>query len=231
MSVARFGRRLKLVDVRDSERTWFPRWLDGYVRFHRLDADRQLEVSESLVVGFLRSLRDNSYPAWKRCQAARAIECYQKHVIGHQRVDFGPIRRKLDELAAFLTELAVEGDVVAGTQNQALSAFKFLYEKPYGRELGFVNSMQAKESQYLPLVLTKSEVVELLENFRNQHRTMFQLLYGSGLRHGECRRLRVKDLCLESRQIVVRNGKGQKDRVTVLAVTSPLDRIQAKASS
>lgn len=134
------------------------------------------------------------------------------------------------EIAAFLTELAVDREVVAGTQNQALSAFKFLYEKTYGQQLGFVNSMQAKESQYLPLVLTKSEIAQLLANFRHQHRTMFQLLYGSGLRHGECRRLRVKDLCLKSRQIVVRNGKGQKDRVTVLPA-SVVDELKRQLES
>ena len=77
MSLARFNRKLKLIDVRDADRKWFPKWIDGYVRFHRLDPDRQLEVSESMVIQFLQSLRDNRYPAWRREQAARAIEAYQ----------------------------------------------------------------------------------------------------------------------------------------------------------
>ncbi|WP_261342573.1 integron integrase [Roseimaritima multifibrata] len=120
------------------------------------------------------------------------------------------------EISDFLTELAVTRGVVAGTQNQALSAIKFLFEKVYGRELGFINSMRARESLFLPTVLTKSEISKMLDKIRNRNRVMFLLMYGSGLRHRECRTLRIKDVCFDNRQITVRDGKGQKDRITVL---------------
>lgn len=83
--------------------------------------------------------------------------------------------------------------------------------------MGFIHSLRAKESLYLPVVLTKSEIVDLLARFPwIFKRTMFLLMYGSGLRHRECRTLRIKDVCFERREILVRNGKGEKDRVTVL---------------
>jgi site-specific recombinase XerD len=135
-----------------------------------------------------------------------------RHVDDEQLEKYGE-----PEIADFLTELALCGEVVAGTQNQAFSACKFLDSKVFGRELGFVNSLRAKESLYLPVVLTKSDVAELLAKFSwNFKRTMFLLMYGRGLRHHECRTLRIKDVCFERSEILVRNGKGEKDRVTVL---------------
>jgi integron integrase len=133
------------------------------------------------------------------------------------------------EIGAFLTHLAVERGVDAGTQNQALSAIKFLVEKVDARQLGFVNSMRAHESGYLPVVCSRDEVSVLLGGLANMMHTMGLLLYGSGLRHKECRTLRIKDLDFDARQIVVRNGKGQKDRVTVLAdcAIDPLRRLIA----
>ncbi|MGI9473609.1 MAG: integron integrase [Rubripirellula sp.] len=120
------------------------------------------------------------------------------------------------QIADFLTELAVTRQVCASTQNQALSACIFLYEKVLGRNLRFINAVRARVSNYQPMVLTKKEVSELLDLVRHRNRIMFLLMYGSGLRHRECRTLRIKDLCFDSRQILVRNGKGQKDRMTVL---------------
>ena len=85
-----------------------------------------------------------------------------------------------------------------------------------GRNLHFINSVRAKASEYRPVVLTKSEIAELFPFVSGVYRLMFLLMYGGGLRHRECRKLRVKDLCIESGQILVRDGKGMKDRVTVL---------------
>jgi integron integrase len=121
------------------------------------------------------------------------------------------------EIADFLTDLAVTADIAAGTQNQALCGILFFYEKVLGRDMRFINSVRAKASTYRPVVLTKCEVTELFPFFRNIYRIMFLLMYGAGLRHRECRTLRVKDVCFEKREILVRNGKGMKDRVTVLA--------------
>jgi len=121
------------------------------------------------------------------------------------------------EIADFLTDLAVTQHVTAGTQNQALAACLFLYQKVFGRDLRFIHTIRAKSSQYRPVVLTKREVNEILTLLSGRNRMMFLLMYGSGLRHRECRTLRFKDICFESGQIVVRNGKGMKDRITVLA--------------
>ena len=121
------------------------------------------------------------------------------------------------EIGEFLTDLAVTQHVTAGTQNQALAACLFLYQKVLGRDLRFIHTIRAKSSQYRPVVLTKREVNEILLRLTGRNRMMFLLMYGSGLRHRECRTLRCKDICFESGQIVVRNGKGMKDRITVLA--------------
>jgi integron integrase len=128
-----------------------------------------------------------------------------------------------NEIAEFLTELAVSGDVSAGTQNQALSAILFYYEKVLGRELAFINAVRAKVSEYRPMVLTKLEITELFKYFSGEPRLMYLIMYGGGLRHRECRTLRIKDVCLERREILIRNGKGMKDRVTVL----PTNAIEA----
>lgn len=121
------------------------------------------------------------------------------------------------EVGDFLADLAVTQHVTAGTQNQALAACLFLYQKVYGRDLRFIHTIRAKSSQYRPVVLTRCEVNQILALLSGRNRMMYLLTYGSGLRHRECRTLRVKDICFESGQIVVRNGKGMKDRITVLA--------------
>ncbi|MDV6034284.1 MAG: integron integrase [Phycisphaera sp. RhM] len=124
------------------------------------------------------------------------------------------------EIGDFLTDLAIEGHVAAGSQNQALCAILYFYEKVLGRNLQFINAVRAKASEYRPVVLTKNEVKELFPYVPGIYRLMFLLMYGSGLRHRECRKLRIKDLCMESGQILVRDGKGMKDRVTVLPENS-----------
>ncbi len=118
------------------------------------------------------------------------------------------------EVKAFLQDLAVQGRVAASTQNQALNALVFLYDKVLERPLGALGSFaRAKRPQPLPVVLSRDEVVRLLGRMDGVHGMMAALLYGTGMRLMECVRLRVKDLDFEYRQIVVRDGKGQKDRV------------------
>ena len=116
----------------------------------------------------------------------------------------------------FLTDLAVEGNVTAGTQNQAQSALLFLYQRVFGRELGFLDTVRAEKSRRLPVVLSREEIGRLLPEFHGRNRLLFLTMYGAGLRHRESRRLRVKDVCFDEGHIVVRNGKGDRDRVTVL---------------
>ncbi len=121
------------------------------------------------------------------------------------------------EVEAFLTHLAVEGNVAASTQNQARSALLFLYKEVMGSELPWLNNVeQAKKPRRLPVVLTEEEVRDVLGNLDGVHWLVAALLYGSGLRLMEALRLRVQDIEFKRREILVRNGKGFKDRVTML---------------
>ncbi|MBL7161872.1 MAG: integron integrase [Anaerolineales bacterium] len=124
----------------------------------------------------------------------------------------------IPEIEAFLTHLASELNVASSTQNQALSALLFLYRDVLKIELDpdEINAARAKKSQRIPVVLTKAEALLVIENLAPQNRLPVQLLYGSGLRLMECLRLRVKDLDFNYRQITVRDGKGFKDRRTIL---------------
>jgi integron integrase len=121
------------------------------------------------------------------------------------------------EVAAFLTHLAVEMDVAASTQNQALNALVFLYSQVLKRPLGeFKGVVRAKRPQRLPAVLTTDEIARLLSYLSGVHWLIACLQYGSGLRLLESLRIRVKDLDFSHRAIVVREGKGAKDRVVTL---------------
>jgi integron integrase len=143
-------------------------------------------------------------------------------------IHFHNVRHPADmgapEVQAFLTHLAVEGNVAASTQNQALSALLFLYNVVLHQDLGPIDAMRAKKPKRLPSVLTKEEVHRVLGHMSGTHLLMAKLLYGSGLRLMECLRLRVKDLDFAQCQILVRDGKGEKDRVTILpeSVVVPL---------
>jgi len=122
-----------------------------------------------------------------------------------------------DEVASFLSWLANERRIVASTQNQARSALLFLYRSVLDIDLPWLaDVVRAKRPHRLPLVLSREEVAAVLGRMRGTARTMATLLYGSGLRLLECARLRVKDIDLERRHIVVRGGKGDKDRTTLL---------------
>jgi integron integrase len=121
------------------------------------------------------------------------------------------------EVTAFLSHLATDRNVAAATQNQALAALLFLYKQVLGRELGWFDDLvRAKRPVRMPVVLARGEVAALLAQLRGTHWLMASLLYGSGLRLMECLRLRVKDVDFAYRQILVRDGKGGKDRVTML---------------
>jgi len=128
-----------------------------------------------------------------------------------------PREMGLPEVDAFLTDLAVRQGVAASTQNQALSALLFLYTEVLQQPLdGPVQAVRAKQPSRLPTVLTRDEVARVLDALSGVHRLMAQLLYGSGLRLMECVRLRVKDVDFAQHQVLVRDGKGGKDRVTML---------------
>lgn len=131
------------------------------------------------------------------------------------------------EVTEFLTYLARERNVAASTQNQALSALLFLYKEVLQREIGWLDQVErVKRPARLPAVLTKEEARKIFAQLHGTHRLMAGLLYGSGLRLMECVRLRVKDVDFGYAHIVVRDGKGAKDRVTMLPVNlaQPLER-------
>lgn len=135
------------------------------------------------------------------------------------------------EVEQFLTHLAMDQQVAASTQNQALNAIQFLYTHVLERELGLVQAIRAKRPDKLPVVFSREEVKAILLRLDGIHWLMAYLLYGSGLRLMECLRLRVKDVDFAYHQIAVRDGKGGKDRVTVLPkiVEDPLRKQIAKA--
>lgn len=129
------------------------------------------------------------------------------------------------EIEAFLTHLAVEGQVAASTQNQALNALLFLYREVLKLDVAQVNAIRAKRSQYLPTVLTREEALTVIKNLYGVPQLVVKLLYGSGLRLTEGLRLRVKDLDFAQHQIIVRDGKGSKSRVTMLP-SSVIDELR-----
>ena len=131
------------------------------------------------------------------------------------------------DVGAFLTHLAVEGKVAAATQNQALGAILFLFrhvlEKPIDEA---IDAVRARRPKRLPTVLTRSEVALLINALPAPHRLMAELLYGSGLRLSECIRLRIKDVDFGLHEILVRDTKSGRDRVTILpqSLVEPLQR-------
>ncbi len=314
MSLSNFKRAVEIGRLSEADREWFPRWFASYADFvSRMvpvavgteviqigsprvptDDNTNLPINQSLVIGFLRTLRDKGVEHWRRLQAARAIAYYHTIVVRDEAMDFKPIIEKLQELAGrqqrlyrsngrrppsqrrresrsnfqartsrhsenayahaldapsqehrryiyrlglslhstpgrrtigalrekeigeFLTDLAVTNGVAGGTQNGAQCAILYLYQNVFQRELAFINAIRAKVGQYRPVVLTQSEVARQYPFFFGEYALMYKLMYGAGLRHRECRTLRVKDVCIETRTITVRNGKGMKDRVTVM---------------
>ncbi len=121
------------------------------------------------------------------------------------------------EIEVFLSHLATERNVAASTQNQALNALLFLYKEVLQIQMPWIDNIKpAKQPSRLPVVFTVHEVQRTLTLLDGEKRVMAGLLYGSGLRLMECLRLRIKDIDFEYKQITVRDGKGQKDRLTML---------------
>ena len=161
---------------------------------------------------------EKSYVAWIR-----------RFIVFHGKRH--PAEMGAPEVVQFLSSLAVEGRVAASTQNQALSALLFLYRHVLQQELPWLDEVvRARRPKHLPIVLTRDEVRAVISKLDGAPRLMAALLYGSGLRLLECARLRVQDIDFAMNQIVVRDGKGAKDRVTVLPTVAkePLRRYLLK---
>jgi len=120
------------------------------------------------------------------------------------------------EVEAFLTHLALDRKVSPSTQNQALSAILYLYKRVLKIDLPWLNNVvRAKRKKHIPVVFTRAEVKQLLAQFDGTYWLLFSLIYGAGLRISECARLRVKDVDFHYKQLLIRDGKGTRDRVTV----------------
>ena len=133
------------------------------------------------------------------------------------RQDLFPAEPKIE---AFLTDLAVHGDVAAATQNQAMNALVFLYKRVLRHALpGSINAVRAAKKINVPVVMTREEVAAVLSLMDGTAQVVAKLLYGSGLRIMEAVRLRVKDLDYPMKQLTVRAGKGDKDRFTTFPAT------------
>jgi len=141
---------------------------------------------------------------------------------GQDPTEMGPA-----EVRAFINDLAVKRGVSASTQEQALSAILFMFKEVLRQDLGWVQLIvRAKKPKRLPVVMTRDEVKAVLNEMSGMTKLMAQMLYGSGLRLVECLELRVKDIEFGSDMVVVRGGKGEKDRVTLLpaCLKEPLRR-------
>ncbi|MBW4623329.1 MAG: integron integrase [Cyanosarcina radialis HA8281-LM2] len=145
------------------------------------------------------------------------IDWIKRYILFHNKRH--PREMGSREIEAFLSYLAIEGKVAASTQNQALSALLFLYREVLKQELDLpVDAIRAKRSRYLPTVLTKEEVLAVIENLSGVYQLVIKLLYGSGLRLTEGLQLRVKDVDFSQQQLGVRDSKGMESRVTMLPV-------------
>ncbi|MBS1155132.1 MAG: integrase [Proteobacteria bacterium] len=142
------------------------------------------------------------------------LQWIRRFILFHHKCH--PAEMGSTEVEAFLTWLAVEGNVATATQNQALAAILFLYREVLGTELPWMNDIaRAKKPRRLPVVLTTQEILQVLQQTGGQTGLILRLLYGTGMRLLEGCRLRIKDLDLARNEILVRDGKGQKDRVTM----------------
>jgi len=172
------------------------------------------------------SLRtEESYVAWIR-----------RYIIFHDRRH--PAALGEPDITRFLSALATERHVSASTQNQALAALLFLYQAVLDREIGWLDGViHAKRPERLPVVLGRGEIAALLAAMRGVEHLCAALIYGAGLRLLEALHLRVKEVDFAGQQLIVRDGKGRKDRVTLLPATlqprlsAHLDRIREQHAS
>lgn len=178
---------------------------------HPAEAGRAPRLMEQ----FRRALRSRHYSG----RTEQAYCMWVKRFIRFHQFRH-PVEMAEPEINAFLTHLAVKDRISASTQNQALSALLFLYRHVIGREVGEMGEVvRARKPRRLPVVMTPDEVRAVLANLSGDKWLIASLMYGAGLRLMECLRLRVQDLDFARSEILVRDGKGAKDRVTMLPTT------------
>jgi integron integrase len=179
------------------------------------------QVRQRCRVRHLAYKTEQAYVGWIR-----------RYILFHHKQH--PLEMGGPQVSAFLTHLAVQGHVAASTQNQALSALLFLYREVLEKEFGWLDDLVwANKPKRLPVVFTPDEAMGIIGDLRGIRWLMGMQIYGGGLRLNECLHQRVKDLDFEQLQVVVRDGKGEKDRVTLLpqavveAMKQHLERVRA----
>ena len=162
---------------------------------------------QALVAGHYSQRTIRVYQYW--------VECFLDHHGNNDPKAMGEI-----EINQFLTMLAVDRKVSASTQNQALAALLYLYRTVFQREIGEMGELiRARKPTRIPVVLSRGEIKILLGKLAPDKQLIASLMYGTGMRLMECLSLRVQDIDFERNEILIRNGKGAKDRVTMLPVT------------
>ena len=162
------------------------------------------QVRDAIRVKHYSSRTEKTYSEW-----------IKRYILFHNTRH--PRDRGAAEVQAFITYLATDRQVSAATQNQALSAVVFLYRYVLHQDIDIPhNLIRAEKSETLPVVLTHQEAISVIDRMSGVPQLMTRILYGSGLRLMECLRLRVKDIDFGNYQIIVHDGKGEKDRATIL---------------
>ena len=145
------------------------------------------------------------------------LDWIKRYIAFHRMKSRDDLAEGEKKIEAFLTHLAVDGQVAAATQNQAMNALVFLYKRVLGQPLDeTINAVRAEKKLNVPVVLTREEVMKVIPLLGGTPQLIVKLLYGSGLRILEAARLRIKDVDFQMKQITVRSGKGDKDRVTTI---------------
>lgn len=176
---------------------------------------RRIDPSEPEILQDVRKRLRVQHYSWRTEKAyAGWISRFLKHFHAETSADVARLGEA--EIREFISNLAVEGNVAVSTQNQAMSALLFLFQKVLGQELPFIDAVRSRKPVRLPVVLSQEEVRRVLAELQGRDLLIAQLLYGAGLRLIECLRLRVKDVSFDQSQLVIREGKGDQDRITVL---------------
>ncbi len=178
---------------------------------------------------FIQSIRDDMRLRGYALKTEKTYLTWIKAYIRFHR-NRHPQEMGSDEIKSFLSWLAVDRHVAVNTQKVALNSLAYLYQKFLKRELGELGFALAKRQRHLPIVLSRAEVGSILSCLSGRNRLIIRIMYGSGLRVNECLRLRIQDLDLEHLSLTIHDGKGRKDRKTLLGkhfagAASPLDRL------
>lgn len=175
-----------------------------------------LPESSSTPPRLLDQMRDRIRARHYSIRTERAyLDWAKRYVLFHDKRH--PREMGAQDIEAFLSHLAMQGQMAASTQNQALAALRFLYKDVLNIDLPWLDGLtRAQRKEQRPVVLTRSEVQQILGRMTGVYGLIARLLYGTGMRLMEGMRLRVKDVDFERREIIVRDGKGAKDRVTML---------------